>query len=86
MKKVICINSKNFGNPDFKGPAPKEGDTLTVSWEGHCKIHNIYSYEFAEYDSRYRYSAWRFAPLSDLDETELVTEEFEEKYCVPVNR
>jgi hypothetical protein len=26
-----------------------------------------------------------FAMPSDLDETELVTEEFEEKYCVPVN-
>jgi hypothetical protein len=27
-----------------------------------------------------------FAPLSDLDETTLVNEEFEEKYCVPVNK
>lgn len=27
----------------------------------------------------------RFIPISDKDETTLVNEEFEEKYCVPVN-
>lgn len=29
------------------------------------------------------YSSRRFVPLSDLDETELVTEEFKEKHYVP---
>lgn len=83
MKKVICINMKGLGNRHFAGPIPKEGDILTVSWEGYSD--DIYSYCFAEYEQRFEYSAWRFAPLdSDLDETELVTEEFEEKYCVPV--
>lgn len=30
-------------------------------------------------------AADRFAPLSDLDETTLVNEEWEQKVCVPVN-
>lgn len=32
------------------------------------------------------FQASKFIPVNDnLDETELVTEEFNEKYCVPVN-
>jgi hypothetical protein len=84
MKKVVCINSKNYRNPLFDGPVPQEGDILTVSWEG-IEFGEAY-YQFAEYSQEYMYTAWRFAPLSDLDETELVTEEFEEKYCIPVKR
>lgn len=83
MKKVVCVNAKNFGNPYFKGPSHQEGDVLTVAWEGYDQ--DIYSYEFVESGRTYRYSAWRYAPLDGQDETELVTEEFNEKYCVPVN-
>jgi len=82
MKKVVCINSKDRGNPLFAGPEPREGDILTVSWEGDWG--GIHSYKFVEFGDYFMYSAWRYAPLSDIDETELVTEEFEEKYLVPV--
>ena len=83
MKKVVCIDARNPGNDDWHGPDPKEGDVLTVMWEG--VLYDIYSYQFVEYGHNYAYSAWRFAPLSDLDETTLVNEEWEEKVCVPVN-
>lgn len=83
MKKVVCIDTKNYGNDEFDGPNPKEGDILTVSREG--MFLDVYSYQFIECGPDYAYSAWRFAPLDGLDETELVTEAFEEKYCVPVN-
>lgn len=83
MKKVVCINGRNKGNPLFSGPEHNEGDILTVSWEG--MYDDVYSYKFVESGNYYMYSAWRYAPLTDLDETTLVTEEFEEKYCVPVN-
>jgi hypothetical protein len=83
MKKVVCIDARNYGNTNWDGPDPKEGDILTVSWEG--MMYGIYSYQFVECGPDYAYSAWRFAPLNGADETALVTEEFEEKYCVPVN-
>lgn len=75
MFKVICIDSRNPGNPDYNGPDPVEGDILTVTWEGdYCGIH---SYEFAEFENPetlYLFSAWRFARISSIDETELVNE------------
>ena len=74
MKKVICIDSKNFGNPLFTGPSHKEGDTLTVTWEGDHD--GIYSYEFAETGYYYRYSAWRYAVLPDATADEMQEEEF----------
>lgn len=83
MKKVVCINSKNYLNPLFDGPRPEEGDILTVLLEE--TFYGILYYQLAEFPQKNWYAAWRFAPLSDLDETELVTEEFNEKYCVPVN-
>lgn len=83
MKKVVCINSKNYLNPLFDGPRPQEGDIVTVlSEETFCGL--LY-YQLAEFPQESRYAAWRFAPLSDLDETELVTEEFKEKHYEPVN-
>lgn len=75
MKKVICINSKNFGNLDFTGPSHNEGDILTVSYEG--MIYDIYSYQFVESGPAYAYSAWRYATLPDAtaDEIEAETKE-----------
>lgn len=81
MKKVVCIDTRDYGNDQWDGPEPKEGDILTVFWEG--MLYGIYSYQFVECGKEYAYSAWRFAPITDIDEAELVTEEFEEKYCVP---
>ena len=64
-------------------PCPKFGDVLSVIGESIQR--NGPAYEFAEYGKRHWYSQKHFSPLSDLDETALVTEEFEEKYCIPVN-
>lgn len=82
MKKAVCVDSRNYKNPLFDGPRPQEGDIVTVSWEGF--EYGIYYYQLVEYPQEYKYAAWRFAPISDIDESELVTEEFNEKYCVPV--
>ena len=69
--RVVCIDSRNPVNDEWCGPDPKEGDILTVSWDG--MLYGIYSYQFVEYGNAYAYSAWRFSPLdSGLDETELV--------------
>lgn len=76
MQKVMCINDKHWKNDV---PCPKFGEIVTVS-----KVDDIY-YEFAEYGEDNWYSQKYFAPLTGQDETELVSEEFNEKYCVPVN-
>ncbi|HEX6427967.1 MAG TPA: hypothetical protein VF008_09790 [Niastella sp.] len=75
MNKVMCINDRHWKNDV---PCPKFGEITTVS--------NVEDdlYEFMEYGEANWYSQKYFAPLSDIDETELVTEEFNEKYCVPV--
>lgn len=69
MKKVICVNTKNYGNPDFPGPSHDEGDILTVSYEG--MIDGIYSYQFVESGPDYAYSAWRYATLPDTTADEI---------------
>jgi hypothetical protein len=86
--KEITMNSHNVPNL----PAPKVGEEVTII--DSQKIDGIVHYQLQEYISykisykNYRlwYSCNNFSLLSDLDETELVTEEFEEKYCVPINR
>jgi hypothetical protein len=77
----MCIDDTKWKNDV---PCPKFGEVVTVSGES-VQI-NGPAYEFAEYGKRNWYSKRYFAPLSGLDETELVTEEFEEKYCVPANK
>lgn len=86
--KVICTNHKNFShlpcNPSILRPAI--GEEVTVVKE--MCYYGIDCYIFEEYKApvgNYVYDKRNFSPLSDLDETELVTEEFNEKYCVPVN-
>lgn len=85
--KVICVD--NFGNPNpvvhpiyvgteytIKCPVPGFEDTHVII-EEHPVSKRGYT---AAYNKKC------FATIDpDLDETELVTEEFEEKYCVPVN-
>lgn len=86
MKKVICINDSEFRkNSHPQRPQIQMGDIVTVE-KAYVDIfdNNDPVYEFVEI-SNSMYSQRYFADFnSDLDETELVTEEFEEKYCVPV--
>jgi hypothetical protein len=79
--RVMCINDKKW-HKDI--PCPKFGEIVTVSDSDNCPD-GTPCYEFMEYGKDHWYSKKYFAPLTDLDETELVTEEFNEKYCVPVN-
>jgi hypothetical protein len=80
--KVICINDSEWGQA-HKSPAV--GEELTVS-EDYIDFEGDPVYEFVEYGDMATFEQKYFAPLSDLDETELVTEEFEEKYYVPINK
>lgn len=87
--RVVCVNHDRFGNDIPYGPTdPKIGDECTVIAEcigfDESGIANL-AYELEGYDP-YVYDQRNFAIVSDLDETELVTEEFNEKYCVPVKR
>lgn len=89
--KVICVTHENFHGlqRDNNLPHPEIGEIVTVIGEG--SFFGIDCYMLQEYKPPLAIIEWgydkrNFAPLdSDLDETKLVTEEFEEKYCVPVN-
>lgn len=91
--KVLCISHENFSPhlPEIKHiPCPEIGETVTVIAERTFSDGRD-CYLLAEYKSPDPSKIWgydkrNFSPLTDLDETELVTEEFEEKYCVPVNQ
>lgn len=79
---VICV--KPFNAPESKDkPKPEVGDKDIVV--GERKEYGKIYYRLQRFEGVV-YKAEHFAPLSGLDETELVTEEFEEKYCVPVNQ
>jgi hypothetical protein len=79
--EVICV--KPFIAPESIGkPKPELGDKDVVV--GERKEYGSVYYLLERFDGIV-YNAEHFSPLdSDLDETALVTEEFEEKYCVPV--
>jgi hypothetical protein len=87
--QVICTTHQDFnglGSPSV--PVPDIGEIVTVINER--VVSGIDCYELAEYQSnswivKWFYDKRNFSPLDGPDETELVTEEFEEKYCVPVN-
>lgn len=89
--KVICTSHENFAKRpiDPHVPRPAIGEEVTVIGD-RIFCGNIDCYLLAEYTSPSPIYVWgydkrNFSPLgTDLDETELVTEEFEEKYCVPV--
>jgi hypothetical protein len=89
--QVICTTHQDFnglGSPSV--PVPEVGEIVTVIDER--IVLGVDCYELAEYQSKSCIVKWfydkrNFSPLdSDLDETTLVTEEFEEKYCIPVKR
>lgn len=87
--KVICTTIKDFTNGQaiMRGLV-EVGSTYTVIDEciGFGKDNTpVACYTLEEFSVEYAFDKRNFAPLTGLDETELVTEEFNEKYCVPVN-
>lgn len=81
--KVICIDATQLAKPVIK-----EGETYTVCNENDY-LFNKPVYFLSEVDTDgdlHPFDKERFVPCSGINETELVTEEFEEKYCVPVNQ
>lgn len=85
--KVVCISHDRYDDDLPYGPDdPAIGDECTVidiciGYDEKGK--GVPCYQLEGYNP-YVYDQRNFALPSDLDETELVTEEFEEKYCVPV--
>lgn len=79
--KVICIDASQLAKPVLK-----EGNTYTVYNENNYLFNKpVYFLEEVDADGDlHPFDKDRFVPTGDLDETKLVTEEFEEKYCVPV--
>lgn len=82
--KVMCISNEWIPSASAALlPTPMFGDIDEVT-DSVCYFGGEY-YELQRFpDSLFHVKM--FAPLSDLDETNLVSEDFEEKYCVPVNR
>lgn len=87
--KVQCIQVDRTNNHSIPNlPHPELGETATVVDE---RIRNgklFYQLDgYEQYNGKdVLYDSKKFIPLSDLDETTLVNEEFNEKYCVPVNQ
>lgn len=79
--KVMCITKKTIGDSlsptmGVTGlPTPNEGDIVTVI--GGVYDTGILFYEFQEYKNRFLDSR-NFAPLSSIDETELIKERLQE--------
>lgn len=85
--KVRCINHDLFDEGDIPyGPAdPQIGDECEVVKE--CTGYNDMGHESPCFELE-GYNDWvydqrNYAIITGIDETELVTEEFEEKYIVP---
>ena len=84
--RVKCIIENWDPAPGCENaPLPVFNNDYDVAERG---VYNgVDSYVLPELSDVYVYAIKNFAPIdSDLDETTLVTEEFEEKYCVPVNQ
>lgn len=82
--KVVCITPITIIAVGCENwPRPEVGDIDTVIRQkeicGHMYI------GLKRFGYRIGFLAEHFAPLTGLDETELVTQEFEEKYFVLVN-
>lgn len=87
--RVRCINHIDYeGDAHPYGPNdPKIGDECEVKGEcigwgtcgSECPCFILKGYSPYVYDQR------NFAIISDLDETTLVNEEWEQKVCEPVN-
>lgn len=84
--RVICINVDKRNNLNVDDiPHPELGETVTVIDERGPVDDKHYQLQEYAYVKGYKafYAASNFIPVSDIDETELVTEEFNEKYLVP---
>ena len=62
-KKVICEHVGDYGNDEFPGPNPKQGEILTVLRE--FLYHGVWTYTFVEFGPDYGYSAWRYRTVQD---------------------
>lgn len=85
--RVICIKvdkANDRGLADI--PHPELWETVTVI-DNDTKYGDTF-YQLNEYSHYQGCAVWylteNFIPVSDIDETELVSEEFKEKYLVPV--
>lgn len=80
--KVICVKKPKVTLDGQPLPSPEVGDEDTVTGD------RIYQGDVFYYLERFgdtlSYLSTYFARISDLDETALVTEAFEEKYCEPL--
>lgn len=89
--KLLCVNNKplpgTYNIPHVLA-AIKEGET----YEGYqvCTVlpggKGSTGWRIPSISMNLCYNLIRFIPCSDLDETTLVNEEWEEKVCVPVNK
>ena len=85
--KVLCIKRCTENDKDINNvPAPEVGEECTVV-EDKIRMGKVY-YRFAEYVEFNVYRLWfdanNFVRIdTNLDETELVTEEFKEKHYEP---
>lgn len=83
--QVICTKKPMGSSSGEPCPSPEVGDKDIVTEE--VIRYDTLFYRLERFGDKLAYAAKCFSMLNtDLDETELVTEEFEEKYCVPVNQ
>lgn len=84
--KVICVKPIDNPSPSaMNKPRPKVGDIDIVVDD--VKYDGVIYYELERFGCDSLFASECFSRIdSDLDETTLITEEFEEKYCVPANK
>lgn len=78
--KVVCLVNK-WGKYFQVGEIYETINTYSAPHNGK----DYWYHQFEHTGSNIGFRVECFAQISDIDETELVTEEFNEKYCVPVN-
>lgn len=83
--KLICIKqeSKEVSTGEVLKPELTIGNEYTVVDIVDREEGRFYNLFECDCDTWFHYTL--FAQIADLDETALVNESFEEKYCVPVN-
>ena len=76
--KVVCIDAATRSEH-----CPLiEGETYTADPEDKCPDKCCFMIK----ETGRKWNKDRFATCTDLDETAMVNEEWEEKYCVPINK
>jgi hypothetical protein len=88
--EVLCVNHELFDpeerpygphDPQIGSPYKVENSFTINTRKGDMIYYELVGFDYSIYNQK------NFSPLnSNLDETTLVTEEFEEKYYVPVNQ